>query len=420
MDVSIDDARMSTLYADTSLTPLRVARLNSYVDWDSQPSSFKQYPDFLFRYHYSDMEALKVAEVSRCVTSYMKIGGHPYYRLNTPSAGNLHPLELYVQIRGMAGVISGIYHIDPTQECLVLIREIESEGIEPFVGLSHRFKGMLFVVSVVPFRSQWKYAARSMRYCYLDVGHQVGAILSASQLLGQKATILSDIDTVMLNTAMGFGTQEFASVVLSIGEITDKMHKPMQLPLMQVSPTDYCESIHHSLSYIQDQSLAVPYPTMTSRIGDIATIYARRSARLFAERVMEAKVCEYFINRIQEVPYGINVSIVLLKNSAREAGIYQHRNLEKAGEYAQKISHLLVDQSFVKHAAMVLVFTAKACTPHSLICAGAFAHMLHLEAVEFGLGFTGIGAFYDTQLQDFLGTQEPILYVCALGVQRDD
>ena len=55
-------------------------------------------------------------------------------RLNVPSAGNLHPVELYVQIRGIKGIISGIYHIDALEERLVLLREIERDGLETYVG----------------------------------------------------------------------------------------------------------------------------------------------------------------------------------------------------------------------------------------------------------------------------------------------
>jgi hypothetical protein len=102
---------MQEIYDQTVLTPLKVARSVSFIDWRTQPEQFKSYPDFLFRYPFNEIDALKVIEYARCITDYQIIGGKPYYRLNTPSAGNLHPIELYVQIRGIKGVISGIYHV---------------------------------------------------------------------------------------------------------------------------------------------------------------------------------------------------------------------------------------------------------------------------------------------------------------------
>ncbi|HHE06221.1 MAG TPA: hypothetical protein ENK90_03785, partial [Epsilonproteobacteria bacterium] len=100
MDVRIANA-MLDIYSDTTLTPLRVAQSSVFIDWNAQPSMFKTYPDFLYRYHFGDVEALEVAELARCITSYRSLDQKPYYQLNTPSAGNLHPIELYVQIRGV-------------------------------------------------------------------------------------------------------------------------------------------------------------------------------------------------------------------------------------------------------------------------------------------------------------------------------
>ncbi|MCW8820953.1 MAG: nitroreductase family protein [Sulfurovum sp.] len=409
---------MQILYSDTSLTPMRVARSSGYIDWASQPSLFKHYPDFLFRYRYESLAALKIAELSRCITSCSDIGGKPYYRLNTPSAGNLHPIELYVQIRGIKGVISGIYHVDAKEKCLVLIREIERDGVEPFVGLSNRFKGMLFIVSIVPFRSEWKYGERAVRYCYIDAGHQTGAILASAHVLGQKATILSDIDTLSLNEHMGFSTQEFSCMAVSVGEETDKSVEPFKSPLIQVAPTDYCESINTFSKYLDHYKYTVTYPPIQSFTENIATIYDRRSVRLFADTMLNREISDYFLQRSSQVSLPLSASVVILKNAAKDPGIYKEGKIQKHGEYADTMSHLLVDQSFIKNAAMVIIFTARKFTAHSMICAGTFAHMLHLEAVNNGIGFTGIGAFYDEKLQLFLETQDPIVYICALGEER--
>ncbi|HHD72567.1 MAG TPA: SagB/ThcOx family dehydrogenase, partial [Epsilonproteobacteria bacterium] len=46
---------------------------------------------------------------------------------------------------------------------------------------------------------------------------------------------------------------------------------------------------------------------------------------------------------------------------------------------------------------------------------GIFVQRVYLEAAQKGLGVTGIGAYYDLKLQQFLGTDEAILYVAAIG-----
>jgi hypothetical protein len=47
--------------------------------------------------------------------------------------------------------------------------------------------------------------------------------------------------------------------------------------------------------------------------------------------------------------------------------------------------------------------------------AGAFVHQVYLAAESKGVRATGIGAFYDREVQTFLKTGNAILYACAIG-----
>lgn len=410
---------MNSVYEETSLTPMRVARLSGYIDWASQPTMFKSYPRFAFRYSYGDIPELKVIELSRYITSTSDIAGKPYYRLNTPSAGNLHPIELYVQIRGIKGVISGIYHVDVKHESIVLIQEIESDGIESLVGLSTRFKGFLFVVSVVPFRSEWKYGERALRYCYLDAGHQAGAIMASASLFEQKATILSNVDACKLNEVMGFTPQESSCMALCVGEETSKPVEVISNGLMRVAPTDYWESRNRFSQYFAAYFYRFNTLTMESSIAHLSTISTRRSVRLFEDKVIAEQTYDYFMNRMKDLPSHLNAYLIVLGNGSEACGIYNKgRECLKEGDFSDKISHLLVDQAFLKKAAMVIVLTSEHFSPENLMMSGMFAHALHLESVEHKIGFTGIGAFYDEKLKRFLEIDDAILYVCALGEER--
>ncbi|HHD78628.1 MAG TPA: SagB/ThcOx family dehydrogenase, partial [Epsilonproteobacteria bacterium] len=337
---------MNNLYKDTSLTPMRVARMSGYIDWSSQPSLFKHYPRFSFSYPFGSIPELKVAEISRFITSESMIGGKPYYQLNTPSAGNLHPVELYIQIRGIKGVISGIYHVDSHKEALVLIREIEEDGIENAVSISNRFKGMIFIISIVPFRSEWKYGSRAIRYCYLDAGHQAASILSAAKTLGHNATILSDIDALSLNEQMGFTSQEYSALAIAIGEESEKPSIALTAPLMYVAPTDYWESVSRFTKELEYYKYTVRYPEIQAPDIQISSIYERRSARLFEDQKLSSELSEYFIKRMIYIPSPITTMLVVLPNASIEPGIYKNDQLENAGDYAKEITHILVDQKF--------------------------------------------------------------------------
>lgn len=407
---------MQELYNDTQLTPIRVAKSTGFLDWDTQPSQFKRYPDFLYRYEFNEIEALKIAELSRCVTDYHMLGGKPYYRLNTPSAGNLHPVELYVQIRGIKGVISGIYYIDAKDESLVLIGEIEDDGIECAVGLKSRFSGMIFLISLVPFRSEWKYAKRSIRYCYLDAGHQLGAIMAAAHLTEQKCNILSDIDRGYLDQLFGFSNEEYSCLAVSVGVETDKHVKCLKKPLITVSPVDYTHDERSVNDYLSkaaynDQTLYKPL----SFTGTRASVYQRRSARQFIPSPLSKNDTDFFLASLTDLSGILEPYLVVLRSESLRSGIYAPGECLKEGFYHKELSSLMVDQHFLSNSAISVIFTAKIFSPEALMQAGAFVHKLHLAAEDKGLGCTGIGAFYDRKVQKFLDTDNTIIYVCSLG-----
>ncbi len=163
----------------------------TYLDWDTQPSLFKRYPHFCHRLKLSDYPSLQWLQQTRFISDSTSVAQNPYHRLNVPSAGNLHPIEIYVQLRNIAGILSGIYHLDVLKRELVMIMEIAGEGIEPYMGLEHRFNGALVMISLVPFRSSWKYGLRGWRYLYLDLGHQIGALSTSVHHFGYKLTKMS-------------------------------------------------------------------------------------------------------------------------------------------------------------------------------------------------------------------------------------
>ena len=409
---------MIDVYEETALTPLRVAQMSGYTDWSSQPSMFKHYPKYLYRYKFEDNEKLQVIEDARCITSKSEIGGKPYYRLNTPSAGNLHPIELYVQIRGIKGILSGIYHVDVGSSELVLIREVEAEGLESYVDLKSSFRGMIFIVSTVPFRAEWKYGHRAIRYCYLDAGHQVEAINASLKLHEQKMTILSDVDKSSLNEFMGFKDEEFVVGVLACGELKDKKVKRYKENLMYVQPTDYSELSDYMQERIPKNNLLISEVTQINLEVTQEDIYSRRSARFFEQSTSSQEKIEYMMALSDRIPKYVSCYTILLSESSKKAGVYLKGELIQEGVFAELISKILVDQLFVKNTQMIMVLTSEFFNTDKLMQVGAFVHNLYLEAQSQGLGCSGIGAFYDKQLQDFLSTDEYILYVSTVGVEK--
>ena len=385
---------MHSQYEKTSLTKKGVAAFGGYIDWNTQPSIFKQYPSFLFSYDFGQIEEFRFLELSRMITSKENIGLKPYYKLSTPSAGNLHPIELYIQVRGIKGIISGVYHVDVQMSKFVLLQEIEEDGLESELGFSYKCEGIIVIVSCVPFRSEWKYGFRALRYCYLDAGHQIAAIKASATIYHKEMTILSEFDIKSFNVLMGFKDEETVCAVISFAKETEKKVKALKKSLLHVSPTDYSDTSGELFEIVQKQ------PILKSKIFPISTtkeqILQRRSARKFEDTPFIKSEIEYIMHTLAKDAYPLVCYSILLG----------HENKDQ-------LAVILVDQVFIKNAQMIIMVTSKYFSAEKLMLAGALVHKIALESSEFKS--TGIGAFYDKRLQDFLGTQNYILYVCALG-----
>lgn len=412
MDVGIKK-EMDTLYEHTSLTPLKVAKSTGFLDWDSQPSMFKHYPKFLFRYNYLEEESLEIIKYARLITSETAISSKPYYRLNTPSAGNLHPIELYVQIRGIKGIISGIYHVDAEEGTIVLIKEVNKDGIENCVGMTQQFEGMIFVQSCIPYRSVWKYGDRAFRYCFLDAGHQIGALQAACDALGQKVTILSDYYKKLLDLQMGFTEEEFSCAAFAIGKPKEKDVKELRRPLIKVYPLDYSDN----KEFVENElSKANIYEDMLGlESGNVAkdVILQRRSARSFINESLNENEFSLIMDMLNIKHEEFSSYVISLDKETR--GVYKNGVLETSGYFGDEITGMLVDQHFIKRGSLVLVLTANEFSSNSLMNSSVFAHNAMLRLEKIGLQSSGIGAFYDKKLQKFLQTKEYVQYVCVVG-----
>jgi len=389
-----------------------------FLDWNMQPCIFKHYPSSLFSYPLSTTPQLRFLHLARCVTSEHSVGGKPYKRLSIPSAGNLHPLEIYVQVRGVKGILSGIYHLDSDADKLVLVRDIEADGLEINVGMQKRFKGMIIMVSSVPFRSIWKYQERAIRYCYLDLGHQLAGLSVSALSQNKSLTFLSEFDRYGLNKLMGLDEQEQILSVILCGEESDKTAKPLSSSLIRVQPTDYYESYRIQEEVFKrygDFELPMSGEVLQAIPALDEVILSRRSSREFLLKSIKKESLEQIMQLLLQLPQNISCDMVLIRSEGYKPGIYQGSYLKREGVYVSEIVDLLLHQQFIFNASLVLVFSSADFSAKLLTQTAYFIHILSLLIPDMNLGLSGIGAFYDKEMQVFLQTDRSILYTVAVG-----
>lgn len=103
-----------------------------------------------------------------------------------PSGGALYPLEIYVHATRVHGLAPGLYHYDPEDSTLDVLRERDdSATIAGFMFQSElaRSAAAVVFVSAVFLRTTFKYGDRGYRFVLLEAGHLAqNAILTAREL----------------------------------------------------------------------------------------------------------------------------------------------------------------------------------------------------------------------------------------------
>ena len=146
------------------------------MDWSLQPKVFKQYPQAFATVSLDKLPDLRDFLHRSCGLTAKKVypGGSYALRAN-PSAGALYPCELYLQARGVFGLVDGIYHFEPFSRKIRLLHPLSwGEGIEGYGERVEMIEGLVFLVTAIYYRSSWKYGHRALRYGLLDSGHLLG------------------------------------------------------------------------------------------------------------------------------------------------------------------------------------------------------------------------------------------------------
>jgi SagB-type dehydrogenase family enzyme len=410
----------------------------NYVDARTQPASFKTYPHFFRRFPLDPNHPIhQFLSLTSAITYHKQYRDGTHLLRVQPSAGALFPTELYVQLRGISGMLDGIYHLEPEQNTLTLIYELIDDGLEGYFNDARLIKGCILLVSCVYFRSSWKYKNRSLRYCFLDSGHHLGAIEAAAYGSSYPYQLLVDFDQVALNQDLGFETKEFATAAVIVGEPKAKTVRRLRSPLPFVSGTDYFEpnpfieaGYKHSLGVAaQPQPLRQPtFPIEPAQWRQ--AIQQRRSARRFYPHPIRQEafltVCAALQQPIpSEYLDSLEIYAVVQRVAGLQPGLYRspldvNSACLKPGEFHTQTGYLCINQAIARDSAVVF-FIVSECQNYrvALQQAGIVGHRIYLAATALGLGCSGIGAFYDDETQAFLETKCNVLYAIAIGQTHD-
>jgi len=402
------------------------------LSWEDQPSTYKNYPDSYKRYKL-DLDKSEdnfLYHIAGLTAKKSYPGGEYYLRIN-PSAGALYPNELYFQARGVENLEDGIYHYEVSSSSLTLLEVItEDEGLEPYLGYKTAMKGYLFLVSAIYYRSSWKYKNRAFRYCLLDAGHLLGSLEASALLKPHAVQVIYNIDKEKLNRMFGFEAQEwFLSAAVMAVPLREQEVQAVEfeLPFVNGSRTfEQNEMIEQA--YTESMNLIgckkeVSAPKFTYNDTKLKeTIFSRRSQRGFQEGAITKGQFNYIMEAIHQPILSdcdeeVSVYVVLNRVLDMPLGLYKNGEYLKHGDFGHHAGYLSLEQySLSTQGAVAFFLTSKAKNYQALYQkAGIIGHRLYIASLYLGIGCSGIGAYYDDEVNLFVENDEMVLYALAIG-----
>ena len=132
--------------------------------------------------------------------------GRLWYFRAAGSAGGRAPYEVYVSVRGVAGLEDGVHWYDPLGHAL--------RRVAPAAGGA----ATTLIVTGIPWRTGWKYAERGFRHIYWDSGTMLAQTLALAESAGLRPRLFTRFPDAQVTRLVGAdGVQEFPVALVALG-----------------------------------------------------------------------------------------------------------------------------------------------------------------------------------------------------------
>ncbi len=374
-----------------------------------------------------------------------------YFR-TAMSAGNLHPVEMYVACAGVDGVPDGVHHFEPLEFGLTTLRQ------ERVARGSH----CAFVFTGIPWRTAWKYGERGFRHLYWDSGTMLANLLAEADAHGLDARVWAGfVDDDMARLVGVDGVTEFPLALVTIGdgdpievpaglapldiEVEPISPRPITFPLITeaqragvLSDDDaVAEWRRHAVNGSPMHRSVDPPPGATEESIE-SVILRRGSTRIFRPDIAPRPLLDWGMgSAARPVPadYVVEGTPLLEHNLAVhgiegvEPGAYRWRDgdleLVRPGQFRPLTQQLTLDQPLggdsaytafhSAHLEPVLGALGARGYRVAQLEAGIASEHLSLAAFTLGCGATGL-TFFDDPVRRFFATTASCMLVTAVAI----
>jgi SagB-type dehydrogenase family enzyme len=384
-----------------------------------------------------------------------------------PSSGNLHPTEFHFCTRGLVDWSDGLYHYRPSSHMA------EQRAIGDFgAKLVNNSAPLIFALTSIAWREAWKYKDRAYRYCLHDIGHAWQALALAARSMGCESFAQGHFPDDRVAETCLLSADEWPMLIVGFHGPSIPVHKLDAIePVMfggqpnrlseQQEPYALIERIHIATKLTSESTIpSLNEPKVSGRgevrlsphispnrsFGDV--VRTRRSALDFKggrESIsvpqlvtLLSPTLEGFFADFATLRF-VRLYLYVHRVEGLEQGVYrfwpEHAELEriKAGDQRLVAAALSLGQDLAGNACVA--FSMIGDFESAVRCygdrgyryvhfeAGALGQRMYLAAEAVGLRATGIGAFFDDEVNRYLGLSPElgqVVYHFAIGYPVPD
>jgi len=393
--------------------------------------------------------------------------GYTYALRVNPSSGNLHPTEFHFSTRGLVDWSDGLYHYRPSSH-MAEQRAIGDIGRK----LVDTSAPLVFVLTSIAWREAWKYQNRAYRYCLHDIGHAWQSLALAARSLGCESFALGNFSDDKVAELCHLSGDEWPMLIVGLHgpsipvrvlnqvDMTLFGGHPNRLTEEQV-PYPLIEKVHAATKLSTEAIIPSLGPPKASGRGQISLPPHVSASRGFGDVVrtrrsaLDFKGGDGSISLSQLAPLLSSTKEPLFADFATtrfvQLYLYVHRVEGLArGVYRYWPEH--AELEIIKQGDQRLVAAAlslgqdlagNACLAFSMIGdfenaarsygdrgyryvhfeAGAIGQRMYLASEALGLRATGIGAFFDEEVNRYLSLSPElgqVVYHFAIGYSVPD
>ncbi len=393
--------------------------------------------------------------------------GYAYALRVNPSSGNLHPTEFHFTTHGLVDWSDGLYHYRPSSH-MAEQRAIGDIGRK----LVDTSGPLVFVLTSIAWREAWKYQNRAYRYCLHDIGHAWQSLALAARSVGCQSFALGNFSDDRVAEMCLLSGDEWPMLIVRLRgpsiplRVLDQVEmiliggQPNRLSEEQV-PYPLIETVH-ALTKLSTEAIIPPLgPPKASGRGEISlppqipasrgfgdVVRTRRSALDFkgGDRSISLSQLATLLSSTKEPLFAdfatdrfVHLYLYVHRVEGLVPGVYrywpEHAELEiiKQGDQRLVAAALSLGQDLAGNACLAFSMigdfenAARSYGDRGYryvhFEAGAIGQRMYLASEALGLRATGIGAFFDEEVNRYLSLSPElgqVVYHFAIGYPVPD